>query len=200
MWRNKKFLHNSQDFTILHIFHVEKSEILLHFSDFSPYAMCRNLKFLHMTDFSPHVSHVNFVTNMRYVKAVSQFVQCFTLDHWVVGGPAHSWPLCLRTCTIIWLTDLLLCHFVSVAQDIGHNMNVRRWHLYFCRKLNQQNITFLVFDVQILVENKISKKFQLAAVETKWVKLLLKSHLFQLEGRKQNLISSLGKSPWSKSS
>ena len=66
MWRNNKFLHNCQDFTILHICHVKKSEIPLHFSDFSPFAMYRNLKFLHMTDFSPHVSHVNFVTNMRY--------------------------------------------------------------------------------------------------------------------------------------
>ena len=53
--------------TILHICHVEKSEIPLHLSDFSPFAMERNLKFLHMTDFSPHVSHVNYVTNMRYV-------------------------------------------------------------------------------------------------------------------------------------
>ena len=66
MWRNNKFLHNCQDFTILHICHVKKSEIPLHFSDFSPFAMYRNLKFLHMTDFSPHVSHVNYVTNMRY--------------------------------------------------------------------------------------------------------------------------------------
>ena len=66
MWRNNKFLHNCQDFTILHICHVKKSEIPLHFSDFSLFAMYRNLKFLHMTDFSPHVSHVNFGTNMRY--------------------------------------------------------------------------------------------------------------------------------------
>ena len=66
MWRNKKIFHNCQDFTILHIFHVEKSEIQLHFSDFFPFAMYRNLKILHMTDLSPHVSHVNFVTNMRY--------------------------------------------------------------------------------------------------------------------------------------
>ena len=49
MWRSKKCLHNCQDFTILHIFHVEESEIPLHFSDFSPFAMNRNL-----TDFSPH--------------------------------------------------------------------------------------------------------------------------------------------------
>jgi len=68
MWRNNKFLHNCQDFTILHICHVKKSEIPLHFSDFSPFAMYRNLKFLHMTDFSPHVSHVNYVTNMRYAE------------------------------------------------------------------------------------------------------------------------------------
>ena len=66
MWRNKKFLHNCQDFRILHICHVKKSEIPLHVSDFSTFAMYGNLKFLHMTDFSPHVSHVDFVTNMRY--------------------------------------------------------------------------------------------------------------------------------------
>ena len=34
-------------------------------SDFSTFVVYGNLKFL-MTDFSPHVSHVNFVTNMRY--------------------------------------------------------------------------------------------------------------------------------------
>merc|ERR1719305_1398004 len=76
MWRNNKFLHNCQDFTILHICHVEKSEIPLHLSDFSPFAMYRNLKFLHMTDFSPHVSHMNYVTNMRYAQsAVLQYFQ-----------------------------------------------------------------------------------------------------------------------------
>ena len=82
MWRNKKFLHNCQDFTILHTFHVEKSEILLHFSDFSPYAMCRNLKFLHMTDVSPHVSHVNYVTNMRYAQDKSHYI---LLSYCLVG-------------------------------------------------------------------------------------------------------------------
>ena len=58
---------------------MKKSEIPLHFSDFSPFAMYRNLKFLHMTDFSPRVSHVNYVTNMRYAKTILGLVTLETL-------------------------------------------------------------------------------------------------------------------------
>ena len=49
MWRNLKCLHMTdvESSRFIHICHV------------------RNLK-IHITDFSPHVSHVNFVTNMRY--------------------------------------------------------------------------------------------------------------------------------------
>ena len=38
-------------------------------SDTSTFAMYRNLKFLHMENFSPHVSHLNYVTNIRYASA-----------------------------------------------------------------------------------------------------------------------------------
>ena len=86
MWRNNKFLHNCQDFTILHICHVKKSEIPLHFSDFSPFAMYRNLKFLHMADFSPHVSHVKFVTNMRYGQVLIRSRPLFEKHGWGKGN------------------------------------------------------------------------------------------------------------------
>ena len=102
MWRNNKFLHNCQDFTILHICHVKKSEIPLHFSDFSPFAMYRNLKFLHMTDFSPHVSHVNYVTNMRYVWKLTP-----STNFWVFLVLYHIFDSC-GFGWFLWFT-LLVC-------------------------------------------------------------------------------------------
>ena len=116
MWRNKKFLHNCQDFTILHIFHADKFEIPLHFSDFSPFAMYRNLKYLHMTDFSPHVSHVNFVTNMRYeINIENTFVKYFPNWYLLPTQTHHSFQnLCRR--------QKFLCHLRRVTGNFQANL------------------------------------------------------------------------------
>ena len=115
MWRNNKFLHNCQDFTILHICHVKKSEIPLHFSDFSPFAMYRNLKFLHMTDFSPHVSHVNYVTNMRYAHNFDLMPTQLCLFS------KFLWLLSSSICAHCSATHFALCYDHTVHIDIWYN-------------------------------------------------------------------------------
>ena len=97
MWRNNKFLHNCQDFTILHICYVKKSEIPLHFSDFSPFAMYRNFStwqiFLHMS----HIWTMWQISGMDRRCAGNTAWTVSTAVHWTlyytVKHHYHSYPL-----------------------------------------------------------------------------------------------------------
>ena len=114
MWRNFRFLYMANG---------EKSGKCSGISDFSTWQMWRivkswqlwrNLLFLHMTDFSPHVSHLNYVTNIRYVCIICKRWRHYNATHWwrslylngLLSCPSGARPVaCLLKTVPKWLDD-----------------------------------------------------------------------------------------------
>ena len=180
MWRNKKFLHNCQDFTILHIFHVEKSEILLKFSDFSPFSMYRNLKILHLTDFSPHV---NFVTNMRYVQYAIMspifFLWMKTNHLRLIRILDNEWINCQILFKVFKTTDLVLVHayniFIMNSQFIGSGLYQYQLSYHTKKKVGGEVVSNSIFsfpfdNVCNTMYIAFSKELRCHLIISEWIK------------------------------